>query len=615
MGVVFKARQSSLKRTVAVKMIRSGALADGAEVRRFRAEAEAAAGLKHPHIVAIHEIGEHEGRHYFSMDLIEGRNLAQAIGGKPVAPKQAAEWLKAIAEAVQFAHQRGVMHRDLKPQNILVDAEGRPHVTDFGLARSLHADSSLTRTGTVMGSPSYMSPEQARGRNDQVGPHSDVYSLGAILYELLTGRPPFKAASMEATLMMVANEEPLAPRRIHPNAPVDLETICLKCLEKSPQLRYATARELADDLARFLRHEPILARPVAASRKAEQWAKRHPMFLAGAAALMLLAVSALAYGLWQQNRYLVWQAAHPEAVRDAGPRTAQVKALESASGWMFLIGIWAFLLFNQKLRGVPLRKMFDTHWMVSRPVKPASPRALGAYELLGAGCVGFGLFYLAKLIDAVVWEAYGRQAAWGTIYAVMYFGGALLVYVRRERRAQRFGRDAGAIDASRVPAELTDRIGALLRDGLTVDAVRIYREATGCTMRDATTALDNIARQCGLPGIPAARISVSKLLRNLAITVAALCVALYLAGPAWRMPLLLQFSGGCVFTFMLIIGVHFKGFLKRWLPAVAGAAFYAWTLEIQRSAFPEHPAYWLSFVGLLVGAALVVTAHTTSRAP
>jgi serine/threonine protein kinase len=228
MGVVYKARQSSLKRTVAVKMIRSGQLAGEAEVKRFHTEAEAAAQLQHPGIVAIHEIGEHEGRHYFSMDFVEGKNLAQIANGKPVSPRSAAEWLKAIAEAVQYAHQRGVLHRDLKPQNIMVDAAGRPRVTDFGLAKNLTGDSTLTNTGAVMGSPSYMSPEQARGRNDVVGPASDVYSLGAILYELLTGRPPFRGKTPLETLSEVVNDEPRPPRSWNPSAPLDLATICLK---------------------------------------------------------------------------------------------------------------------------------------------------------------------------------------------------------------------------------------------------------------------------------------------------------------------------------------------------------------------------------------------------
>src|SRR5215468_7312600 len=248
MGVVYKARQSSLKRIVAVKTIRAGELARESEIVRFRTEAEAAAQLQHPNIVAIHEIGEDRGRHYFSMDFVDGKNLAQIAGGRPVATKTAAEWLKTIAQAVQYAHQRGVLHRDLKPQNIMVDSAGRPRVTDFGLAKMLVGDSTLTHTGAVMGSPSYMSPEQARGRNDLVGPASDVYSLGAILYELLTGRPPFRGKSPVETLSEVVNDEPRPPRSLNAAAPAELETICLKCLEKEPIRRYPTARELDLDL-------------------------------------------------------------------------------------------------------------------------------------------------------------------------------------------------------------------------------------------------------------------------------------------------------------------------------------------------------------------------------
>src|SRR5580704_7647962 len=194
MGVVYKARQMSLNRPVALKMILAGEWATPEARQRFRAEAEAAANLQHPNIVAIHEVGEHEGQQYFSMDFVVGKNLAELVRGDPLSAERAALYVKTIAEAVHFAHQRGILHRDLKPQNVLIDAEDRPRITDFGLAKRVDTDSGLTRTGDVLGSPSYMPPEQAESRPDQVGPQSDVYSLGAILYELLTGRPPFRGA-------------------------------------------------------------------------------------------------------------------------------------------------------------------------------------------------------------------------------------------------------------------------------------------------------------------------------------------------------------------------------------------------------------------------------------
>ena len=267
MGIVWKARQTSLKRDVAVKMIRAGALAGPDEVGRFLREAEAAANLQHPNIVAIHEVGEHDGQHYFSMDLGRRPRPRGARDGRAAVASRAARYVKIIAEAIHFAHQRGTLHRDLKPQNVLIDAADQPRITDFGLAKIMKDDSRLTQSGVVMGSPSYMPPEQAAGRHGDVGPASDVYSLGAMLYELLTGRPPFRGATAMATLRHVMVAEPTAPRRLKADIPPDLETICLKCLEKSPAARYPTARALAEELDRFLKGEPIQARPAGAVRK------------------------------------------------------------------------------------------------------------------------------------------------------------------------------------------------------------------------------------------------------------------------------------------------------------------------------------------------------------
>jgi tRNA A-37 threonylcarbamoyl transferase component Bud32 len=261
MGVVYKARQLSLNRTVALKMILAGEWATPEARLRLRAEAEAAANLQHPNIVAIHEVGEHEGQQYFSMDFVAGKNLAELVRGNPLSAEQAASYVKTIAEAIHFAHQRGILHRDLKPQNVLIDADDRPRITDFGLAKRVETNSGLTRTGDVLGSPSYMSPEQASSRLEEVGPQSDVYSLGAVLYELLAGRPPFRGATALETLCQVIEGPPVPPRKLNPAVPQDLETICLKCLEKLPANRFSSARELADELGRFLRGERILSSP------------------------------------------------------------------------------------------------------------------------------------------------------------------------------------------------------------------------------------------------------------------------------------------------------------------------------------------------------------------
>ncbi|HEY5913991.1 MAG TPA: protein kinase [Verrucomicrobiae bacterium] len=293
MGVVYKARQVSLNRTVAVKMILAGQLAGAAEVQRFRGEAEAAANLSHPNIVAVHEIGQQESQHYFSMDYVEGQNLAEFVGQKPLPPKQGAKYLQAIAEAIQYAHERGILHRDLKPSNILIDQSGQPRITDFGLAKRMKGDSDLTISGQVLGSPNFMPPEQAAGRRAQVGRQSDIYALGAILFYLLTARPPFAAESMTETLQLVVNTEPPSPRLLAPGVPRDLETICLKCLSKEPHCRYSTAQELADELGRFLRDEPILARPIGAAGKGWRWCRRNPVIasFAGVTAVLLLAVA------------------------------------------------------------------------------------------------------------------------------------------------------------------------------------------------------------------------------------------------------------------------------------------------------------------------------------
>jgi len=244
MGVVYKARQVSLNRIVAVKMILAGRFATPAEIERFRAEARAAAGLQHANIVPIYEVGDQEGQNYFSMEFVDGPNLAQVVREHPLPAARAARYVQLIAEAVQFAHERGVLHRDLKPSNVLIDPFDQPRVTDFGLAKNLAGDSELTETGQVLGAPSFVPPEQAAGHKEDVGPHSDVYAVGAILYHLLTGRPPFAAETLAATLAQVLNNEPVAPRLLNATIPRDLETICLKCLEKKPQQRYPTAKEL-----------------------------------------------------------------------------------------------------------------------------------------------------------------------------------------------------------------------------------------------------------------------------------------------------------------------------------------------------------------------------------
>ncbi len=299
MGVVYKARQMSLNRIVAVKMLLFGQTINGEFVKRFHAEAQAVAGMHHPNIVAIHEIGVHEGQHYFSMDYVEGQTLAERARDNPVPPGLAADYLVSIARAVHYAHQQGVLHRDLKPSNVLVDALDQPRVTDFGLAKRLRDDSDLTHQGQVMGTPNYMAPEQAAGNRAELGPASDVYSLGAILYYLLTGRPPFLAESLEVALGLLLHAEPVAPRLLALAIPRDLETICLKCLEKAPHQRYPSAQALADDLGRWLRREPILARPSTPVDRVVKWALRKPAIAALSGLLLLGASLGIPALLWE----------------------------------------------------------------------------------------------------------------------------------------------------------------------------------------------------------------------------------------------------------------------------------------------------------------------------
>lgn len=276
MGVVYKARQRGLNRVVALKMVLAAGHADAHQLGRFQAEAEAAARLQHANIVQIYEVGEAGGLPFFSLEFIDGISLADKTQGRPLPVREAAQTVERLTLAMAYAHRQGIIHRDLKPANILISSEGLPKITDFGLAKRLEGDSSQTKTGTIMGTPSYMAPEQAWGKNKEIGPLSDVYGLGAILYATLTGRPPFVGTTLLETLEQVRTKEPVPPRHLSPGTPRDLETICLKALQKEPEKRYSSADALAEDLHRFLAGEPIKARPVSAGERAWRWCRRNP---------------------------------------------------------------------------------------------------------------------------------------------------------------------------------------------------------------------------------------------------------------------------------------------------------------------------------------------------
>ncbi|MBY0230915.1 MAG: protein kinase, partial [Gemmataceae bacterium] len=300
MGVVYKARQKALGRVVALKMILAGQHASQEELRRFQVEAEAVARLQHPNIVAIHDIGTRDGRPYFSLEYCDGGSLQSRLDGSPLPPAHAAGLVRKLAEAVGYAHGKGIIHRDLKPANVLL-VETRdtpleratPKITDFGLAKRIEDDQGHTATEAILGTPTYMAPEQAQGKTKSVGPQADVYALGAILYDLLTGRPPFKGATAMDTIQMVQTAEPVPPVRLQPGIPGDLQTITLKCLEKAPERRYGSAGDLAADLGRFLSGQPILARPVGSWERAWKYVRRNPLASAFIA-LCFLAPAAVA---------------------------------------------------------------------------------------------------------------------------------------------------------------------------------------------------------------------------------------------------------------------------------------------------------------------------------
>src|SRR4051812_36843535 len=318
MGVVYKALQVKANRLVALKMILAGGHAGADRLERFRTEAEAVARLQHPNIVQIHEVGEHNGLPFFSLEFCAGGSLEGRLQRTPLAPRGAAALVETLARAMHAAHEKGVLHRDLKPANVLLTEDGTPKIGDFGLARKLD-EAGQTASGAVLGTPSYMAPEQAGGQRRATGPAADVYALGAILYECLTGRPPFLAATPLETLLQVLREEPISPSRLAPQVPRDLEGIALKCLQKEPRRRYATARALADDLRAFLDGRPISARPVGAMGRAWRWCKRNRGVATAAAAALLF----LLLGTVISSALAVW------ALRSAGEARGQAERAET----------------------------------------------------------------------------------------------------------------------------------------------------------------------------------------------------------------------------------------------------------------------------------------------
>lgn len=369
MGVVYLARQKSLNRQVALKFIQSPQFASGSQRERFRREAELVAGLRHPNIITIFEVGEYDGAPYYAMEYIEGNTLKELVGGKPLPWKEAVRYAARIAEAIDFAHRKGVIHRDLKPHNIMVDSSDNLRVTDFGLARDQNVESGLTVTGAALGTPNYMAPEQARADEASVGPWTDVYAIGAILYEMLTSIPPIRGGSMADILENLNSVEPLNPRLINATVPRDLGTVCLKCLQKRPEQRYRTCKELAEDLERVLQDEPVRAKPVGAWERGIRWARRNQALtavLAGSGALLvvLTAVSMLILN----ERRVEAEAARVQAEQNARMAEAERQRAEEAKNQAE----------NLRLQAEESRRQAEAHLRRLRDQEVLAERALAS---------------------------------------------------------------------------------------------------------------------------------------------------------------------------------------------------------------------------------------------
>jgi serine/threonine-protein kinase len=448
MGVVYRARQISLGREVAVKMVLRGPLASEADLARFRAEAEAVARLDPPGIVPVYEVGETEGRAFFSMKYVSGRTLSQVLSDGPLPPRDAARLLHEVCRAVHYAHQQGVLHRDLKPSNILIDEEGRPHVSDFGLAKQVTDAASLTKTGAVLGTPAYMAPEQAAGNRGQVGPASDVYSLGTILYHMLTGRPPFQAASPVDTVLLVLEQDPPPPRLLNPKADRDLEMIALHCLQKPPDLRYATAAALADDLQAYLNDESIAARSGRFGQVVSRWFREtHHAILLENWGLLWMWHSLVLFTVCLATNLLYWLGF-----------TRQSDRWYYAALWLAALWTWAAVFWALRRRMGPvtfverqiahvwaasmmcITLLFPLEYWLAMPVLRLSPvlgLVSGMVFMVKAGILS-GQFYIQALAlyftaGLMAWQPDYAHLIFGVVSAACFFFPGLKYYLQRMR--------------------------------------------------------------------------------------------------------------------------------------------------------------------------------------
>jgi tRNA A-37 threonylcarbamoyl transferase component Bud32 len=616
MGVVYKARQLSLNRTVALKMILAGQLATPEARQRFRTEAEAAANLQHPNIVAIHEVGEHEGHQYYSMDFVAGKNLGELVRENPLSAGQAASYVKTIAEAVHFAHQRGTLHRDLKPQNVLIDADDRPRITDFGLAKRVEADSGVTRTGDVVGSPSYMPPEQAGSRPDRVGPHSDVYSLGAVLYELLTGRPPFRGATSWETICQVLQTPPVSPRKLNPAVPQDLETICLKCLEKEPERRYHSTQELAAELDRFLKHEPIQARPISLMRRSEFWARRHPWAIASVASFLVIGLAFVSYGLWAQNRLLVWRQTHPDYVRAPGPWTERLDVVDEIGSSLWMVIGFAFALTVMRRaqfeRARRAGKLGSPGPHLNPSAQPPSRRWMLAVGMLSGVGIVYGFFSLGMITETFVWEGWRKFSDVGNTYLLFWMSTTALMDVIRNARLRAYG------SSTHPPLPEDEKaIREAIVEGDFIAAIRLYRRASGASLADAYEYVHGIARdfEAKHPGEIAARarlmlgVRPKRLIVGLVVEAAILAAILFFLAAPERARWALEFIASGFAGFVLA-SINKRASKNRWFAIGVIVSPIIISAELaSRFWSPQHYVFGAFFVGLMAGLLLFRVAY------
>jgi serine/threonine protein kinase len=619
MGVVWRARQISLKRDVAVKMIRAGALAGPDEVARFLREAEAAANLQHPNIVAIHEVGECDGQHYFSMDYVAGRDLGALAKAGPLSPRMAARYVKVVAEAIHFAHQRGTLHRDLKPQNVLIDASDQPRVTDFGLAKFMADDSRLTQSGAVMGSPSYMSPEQADSRHADVGPASDVYSLGEVLYELVTGQPPFRRSSVMATLCAVIEAEPTAPRQLNADIPLDLETICQKCLEKSPLARYPTARALSEELNRFLEGEPIQARPASAVRKVVSWTRQHPLFLAALATLVAVSLAFSVFYLSEENAFLRAQQADPTLARTLGPRHQSLD-----NYWIPISSIamcaGIYLSIFLRFRGVPV-KDFLSPANYFRTIQPLDERARTFAVGAGLVLIACGVMLLVTAIQANVWEGEPIARSLALAYCPIYCGVLALGIAIRDYRRTYYG--PAKTSMRQLSLEEIEPIRrALLEDRDFKAAVQRYhetvpeapmREAKQYVIRLFMTLRAEEPDKFVAPSLSWATLNGKAALICAFIESLLLGSLWFVMPPADPTSAVSQFSYSFLFGMGMIGGLRVKGWRKLLLLVPALAVMIACEAIVPRLVQSSGHSIGTYLRGIFFGALLMASAFNPRR--